>query len=344
MTGNRRKLPGAENTPLKGYAPLSAIVVVFMAVAVILPSEAPSTAAEGDAREVGVGETASGWGTTVSACADRQAAGRGRRLLAARATSSRATTAGPRPGASPRTRSRSAYRVTAEPNIISTFAAAAGPRLRRVQRGPGQHDRGPRRVLQRELPDVRPQAALRAGRGHRSAWFREIYGAGQAAANTDAIKTATEVEAFADVSALSQPYADALARQGSSTSVRRSCRASGSSSGAPTPGACSPTARSIGETGTEYAAQAAARPPGQLGRRLAPGQDAARSRSIAPDNPEYQQCVAASEAGHRGRRRARSTRSSTTTSTSARCRSRRRPCWPGCARPASPRWPARATR
>ncbi len=44
--------------------------------------------------------------------------------------------------------------------------------------------------------------------------INEIVGAGQESANADAIKAAKELKVFADVSAFTQPYNDALARQG----------------------------------------------------------------------------------------------------------------------------------
>ncbi|HUR76193.1 MAG TPA: hypothetical protein VMZ00_18050 [Sporichthya sp.] len=49
-----------------------------------------------------------------------------------------------------------------------------------------------------------------AGRGDGQA---EIAGGGQEAANADAVKVAQEIKAFADLSALTQPYMDALVRQ-----------------------------------------------------------------------------------------------------------------------------------
>jgi hypothetical protein len=43
--------------------------------------------------------------------------------------------------------------------------------------------------------------------------FKELSGSGQEAANADALKVGQEIKAFADMSAISQPYLDALVRQ-----------------------------------------------------------------------------------------------------------------------------------
>ena len=341
MTGNRRKLPGAENTPLKGYAPLVAMVVVFVAVAVVLPSKAPSSAAEGDAREVGVGQTASGWGETVDACTDRQAQvegdGYSPPCFEFEGDNGGATTRGVTAD-----EITVAYRVTPEPNIISTFAAAAGHRLRRDQRGPGQHDRGPRRVLQRELPDVRPQAALRAGRGQRQL-VQEIYGAGQAAANTDAIKTATEVEAFADVSALSQPYADALARQEVINFGAPFLSREWFVERRPYSWSLLTDCTVIGETGTEYSLKRLLDRPAKWAGGSLEGQTR-KTALIAPDNPEYQQCVAASERVIEEGGKQIDLVLDYNLNLAHAAPAGSRPCWPGCATPASPPSPAPATR
>src|SRR5690606_14215951 len=46
----------------------------------------------------------------------------------------------------------------------------------------------------------------------RGSLVEELYGAGQEAATNDALRVVDEIGAFADVTALTQPYADALAR------------------------------------------------------------------------------------------------------------------------------------
>ena len=120
---------------------------------------------------------------------------------------------------------------------------------------------------------------------------RSSLGGGQDAATNDALQAANEIGAFADVTGLTQPYADALSRNevinfGRPLHVARVVR------GAPRPtrGATSPTARSSAEISTEYANERL------LGRtaEFAGGDLAGQHRTmavIAPNNLEYQQCV-----------------------------------------------------
>lgn len=292
MTGNRRKLPGAENTPLKGYAPLVAIVVVFVAVAVAVPSKAPSSSAEADAREVGVGETASGWGTSVSACTDRRAQVEGDGYsppcyqfegdnggATARGVTAGEITVG--------------YRVTPEPNVIATFAAAAGldydetnEDLANTTEGLVEYFNENFQMYGRKLRFERVEGS--------GSLVQEIYGAGQAAANTDAIKTATETEAFADVSALSQPYADSLARQGVINFGAPFLSREWFVERRPYSWSLLTDCTVIGETGTEYSLKRLLDRPATWAGGSLQGK-ARKTALIAPDNPEYQQCVAASK-------------------------------------------------
>ena len=95
MRSSRRKLPGAEGKPLGGYAPLAVVVVLFVVATTLLPSNVSGGLGGGDVTEVEQGRTASGWGETVSAATARSTATATR----PRASSSRATTAAPPPGA-----------------------------------------------------------------------------------------------------------------------------------------------------------------------------------------------------------------------------------------------------
>src|SRR5690606_38411909 len=74
MSGDRRRLRGAERRLLRGYAPLVVLVAALVAMVALVPSTIPDElagASGGDALEVGAGETASGWGDTVTPCPDR---------------------------------------------------------------------------------------------------------------------------------------------------------------------------------------------------------------------------------------------------------------------------------
>ena len=75
MGGDRRRLRGAEQRPLKGYAPLVILVAAVVAMVALVPSKVPDeqAAAGGAAAPTDFtdGQPATGWGETVDACDDR---------------------------------------------------------------------------------------------------------------------------------------------------------------------------------------------------------------------------------------------------------------------------------
>ncbi len=292
MTGNRRKLPGAEHTPLKGYAPLVAVVVVFFAVATLLPSTAADTVASGSAREVGAGETASGWGDTVTACTDRTAQVEGDGYSPPCYQFS-----GDNGGATSRGVTKDeitvAFRVTAEANFISSFASLANIDYEESNQVLADTTEGLVDYFNENFQMYGRKLRFEQvdGSGH---LVQEIYGAGQAEANTDAIKTATEVEAFADVSALSQPYADALARQKVINFGAPFLSREWFVNRRPYSWSLLTDCTVIGETGTEYSVKRLLDRPATWAGGSLQGQPR-KTALIAPDNPEYQQCVAAAE-------------------------------------------------
>ncbi|HEX3828220.1 MAG TPA: hypothetical protein VHV82_13220 [Sporichthyaceae bacterium] len=124
--------------------------------------------------------------------------------------------------------------------------------------------------------------------------LNEFQGAGQEAAQADAIKAAKELKVFADISALTQPYSDALARQqvvniGAPYLSRQWFAAHAPYSWSPYP-----DCTSLGQTLAEYLNKRVfGRPadhagPGVVGKPRKIG-------VVAPDNPEYQQCADAAE-------------------------------------------------
>ncbi|HEX3827530.1 MAG TPA: hypothetical protein VHV82_09690 [Sporichthyaceae bacterium] len=124
--------------------------------------------------------------------------------------------------------------------------------------------------------------------------INEIVGAGQEAAQADAIKAAKELKVFADVSAFTQPYNDALARQGvvaigAPYLSRQWFAAHQPYSWSPFPD-CTSLAQTIAEYLNKrvFGHPADHAGPGVLGkpRKIA---------LVAPDNPEYQQCADAGE-------------------------------------------------
>ncbi len=292
MTGNRRKLPGAEHTPLKGYAPLVAVVVVFVAVAALLPSKAADTVAAGSAREVSAGQTASGWGETVTACTDRTAQVEGDGYSPPCFEFS-----GDNGGATSRGVTKDeitvAFRVTPEANIISTFASLANIDYDESNQVLADTTKG--------LVDYFNENFQMYGRKLRfeqvdgsGQLIQEIYGAGQAEANTDAIKTATEVQAFADVEravpALRRRPGPAEGHQLRGPFLSREWFVNRR----PYSWSLLTDCTVIGETGTEYSVKRLLDRPAEWAGGSLQGQTR-KTALIAPDNPEYQQCVAASE-------------------------------------------------
>ena len=121
-------------------------------------------------------------------------------------------------------------------------------------------------------------------------FLREVFGAGQEQANADAIRVASEIHAFADLTAFTEPYADALTRQHvmafGSLHMSRQWFLNRRPYGWSTFTDCSTLARN----GAEYMNRRL------LGRpaRFAGGSLQRRTRKvgiIVPDNPVYQECL-----------------------------------------------------
>jgi hypothetical protein len=120
--------------------------------------------------------------------------------------------------------------------------------------------------------------------------INEITGAGQEAANADAIRAAKELKVFADVSAFTQPYNDALARQGVVAIGAPYMSREWFAKRAPYSWSPFPDCTSLGENAGEYLNKRVfGRPATHAGAGLA-GKPR-KVAVVAPDNPEYQQCV-----------------------------------------------------
>lgn len=126
--------------------------------------------------------------------------------------------------------------------------------------------------------------------------INEVVGAGQEAANADAIRAATELDIFADISGFTQPYSDALARQGVIAIGVPYLSREWFQERAPFAWSIFPDCTIVADTIAEY-----------LNKRVYPypagaadGSLANKPRKvgiIAPDNPEYQQCADRTESG-----------------------------------------------
>jgi len=124
--------------------------------------------------------------------------------------------------------------------------------------------------------------------------LNEIVGAGQEAAQADAIRAAKELKVFADVSAFTQPYNDALARQGVVAIGAPYMSRQWFAAHQPYSWSPFPDCTSLSETIAEYMNK---RVFGYPAEHAGPGV-VGKPRKVAlvvPDNPEYQQCANAGD-------------------------------------------------
>jgi hypothetical protein len=124
--------------------------------------------------------------------------------------------------------------------------------------------------------------------------LQEFTGAGQEAATADATRAAKELKVFADISALTPPYSDALARQSVVNIGAPYLSQQWFTARAPYSWSPNPDCTSLAETIAEYLNK---RVFGHPADHAGPG-TVGKPRKIgilAPDNPEYQQCVDAGE-------------------------------------------------
>ena len=159
MAGDRRRLRGAERRLLKGYAPLVVLVAALVVMVAVVPSKVPAdlaAAGRGEATEVAVGQPATGWNETVTACPDRQV-----QVPDLGYSPPCFAFAGDNGGET--TRGVTADTITGQlPRHVRPQPAPA-PRparrraARRVERGDVPDDGGAGRVGQRQLPALRPE-------------------------------------------------------------------------------------------------------------------------------------------------------------------------------------------
>jgi hypothetical protein len=272
-----------------GYLPLAAGGMLFAAMVVVAPSDRPAGSGAADVREVADAEPASGWGTTVTPCTDRalQVEGDGYSppCYAFDGDNGGATARGVTAE-----RIRVAYRMNpGEPHLLKVLADLAEipldetpEELARTAEGLTDYFNQRFQFYGREIELVRV-----TGTG---SVINELTGGGHDQAANDALKVADDVGAFADVTAFTQPYADALSDRGVVNvgvaymsrewfADRRPYAWSNLSD-------CSVAA----EASSEVATQAIlGRPASHAGAELAG--EPRRLGLVGPNNLEYQQCV-----------------------------------------------------
>jgi hypothetical protein len=125
----------------------------------------------------------------------------------------------------------------------------------------------------------------------------EVTDAGQAQANSDALTVADQLKAFADVSALSQPYAGALAAQHVVNIGAPYMSQQWFQSNAPYSYSFFPDCTSLADVGGATAPQIFNQKVTWGGQGVSDGQTR-RIALIAPDNPVYQQCASVVSAAY----------------------------------------------
>ncbi len=315
MSAEQRSIGGAHDLLLRGYGPLVAFLALIALVTTLAPTIAPEqivssrSGGAGGSVALGGGEAgrpgsgsgpggpASG-GATTGPCPDRALQIPGDPYSPPCITFQGENGGqGDNGGATGRgvtsDKIRIAYRLTSDPSFQDAIASVGGgdvldspEAIERTAYGLVDYFNSRFQLYGRKIELVPFQ-----GRGQLTT---EILGGGQDAANNDAIKVANEVKAFADVSAISQPYSDALARQkvlgfGAPYMSREWFTNRRPYTWSLTPD-CTLLAELLADHGNK---RVYGRPA-----RYADGELKDRPRRIAilaPDNPEYQQCVDASE-------------------------------------------------
>ena len=209
--GGRR--PAAKLGLWWGYLPLVLVSSLVVAMVVFVPSEVPDGgSADGGPQVNADGQTASGWGDSVTQCSDREKQVEGDGYappcfqFADGADNGGATS----PGVTA-DKITITYRMTPDNNLLKILADFLQvpfdePPERMVETAEGlvEYFNANFEFYGRKLELKR----LEGG----GSLVAELTGGGQEAAGADAIK-AGESGAFADVTGLTQPYAEALTRQ-----------------------------------------------------------------------------------------------------------------------------------
>lgn len=197
---------------LRAYLPLMTVGAVIVAMVALAPSEVPDSgvsAAVPNPEDIEEGVTATGWGDTVQACDDRS------RQIDSGYSPPCFSFSGDNGGATaPGVTEDSivvSYRSLTDGHLLETLGLLAGQPL-------GESPEDLARTVD-GLVDYFNQNFEMYGRQIQLEHFDgqglltdELLGAGQDDANVDG-QRASDIGAFADLSGLTQPYAEALARQ-----------------------------------------------------------------------------------------------------------------------------------
>ncbi|MBN2624005.1 MAG: ABC transporter substrate-binding protein [Acidimicrobiales bacterium] len=213
MTGERRRLRGAEQRPLRGYAPLVVLVAAIAVMVAVVPSKVPDDRVAADAAgpaEVTDGQPASGWGDTVAPCEDRDL-----QVDDLEYSPPCFEFTGDNGGATARGVTDDeilvSFRLPADTNLFALLGQLGGVDIDADSVRLAEDAEAIVEYFNENFEFYGRKLRL-VGYDGRGQIIPELQGAGQDAATNDSLRVANEIGAFADLSALSQPYADALTR------------------------------------------------------------------------------------------------------------------------------------
>lgn len=291
--GGRR--PTAKMGLWWGYLPLVLVSALVVAMVYVVPSEVPDVAAGsgGSPTVKGENESASGWGDNVTACPDRQKQVEGDGYsppcfaFAQGADNGGETTHGVT-----KDKITVTYRMTPDNNLLKLLASTLGTTWDEPDSLLPETAAGLVDYFNKNFQFYGRKLELKQVQGAGS-FVSEFTGGGQEQASSDAIK-AHDAGAFADVTGLTQPYAEALTRQKVVNIGAPYMSREWFTKERPYSWSNFPDCSVVAEVATEFGVKSV------LGRpaKYADGDIAGRNREIGlviPDNLEYQQCGDAGE-------------------------------------------------
>ncbi|MBA3281943.1 MAG: ABC transporter substrate-binding protein [Acidimicrobiia bacterium] len=205
------RLAGAEHRFLKGYAPLALAGIAVVAVIAVFPSRAEDQPGSGTLRAGDLGQSASGWNTSVKPCPGNRPQVPGDSYsppcFVFRGDNGGETSQGVSADEITVT-----YRRTAEPNVLNLLAALLGIKFNET---PQDFERTMAGLVEYfnenfEFYGRRMKLEVFDGKGTLAG---ELTGGGQETATNDGLKAGSELEAFADITGVTQPYSEALVKQ-----------------------------------------------------------------------------------------------------------------------------------
>ncbi|MBI2710877.1 MAG: hypothetical protein HYX34_14465 [Actinobacteria bacterium] len=283
-------LPGAQGRLLKGYAPLAVALLVIAAIVVVRPSTAPDALVSQAAKAGTKGQPATGWGKTVTACKDRAKQVEGDSYsppcFAFTGGNGGATTT----GVTAKTITVT-YRRTAEPNVLSLLATLMGIKFDETPKDFERTMAGLVDYFNKNFQLYGRRMVLEPYQGA-GTLAAELTGGGQEAANNDGIKAATELKAFADITAVTQPYSEGLIKQRVIALGAPYMSREWFTTRRPFAWSLASDCSVVAEGASEYGLKRLiGRPAVYAGGKLK-----GKTRKlavIAPNNPQYQQCTKA---------------------------------------------------